>query len=131
MERRPVSPWTWQEQFGFAQACEVTSAQRILWCTGQASTDPDGHPVHPGDLRAQLHQSFDNLQTVLSAADLSMAHVVRLTCYSTDPDAMLAIWDDLRDRLETGACRPALTLIGVHRLAYPELLVELEATAAA
>ncbi|MFI8829032.1 RidA family protein [Streptomyces sp. NPDC053431] len=129
MERKAISPWTWQEHFGFDQACETKGAQRTLWCTGQASTDDDGHPIHAGDLHAQLHRSFDNLETVLAAAGYSLADVVRLVLYATDPDALLAIWDELRTRLAAGSCSPALTLVGVSRLAYPELLVEIEATA--
>ena len=37
MERRVINPWTWQDQFGFVQANEVTGAQKILVCSGQTS----------------------------------------------------------------------------------------------
>jgi hypothetical protein len=37
----------------------------------------------------------------------------------------------LQERLDQAGCRYAATLLGVSRLARPELLVELEATAAA
>ncbi|MFC8277263.1 RidA family protein [Streptomyces sp. NPDC057271] len=127
--RRALSPWTWQEEFGFEQVCEMSGAHRTLWLTGQASTDADGHPVHPGDMSAQLQQTFDNLEEVLRAADAKLSDVVRLVCYTTDVDELFTVWDELRTRLAAGGCRPALTLLGVTRLAYPELLVELEATA--
>ena len=35
----------------------------------------------------------------------------------------------LRQRLDEAGCKPASTLLGVSRLAFPEMLVELEATA--
>ena len=48
MERRVINPWKWQDAFGFAQAIEVTGSQRTLSCSGQASQDGDGAPIHAG-----------------------------------------------------------------------------------
>src|SRR5438552_618789 len=45
MERRAVNPWKWQDQFGFAQAIEVTGAQKVLVCSGQTSVDANGEGV--------------------------------------------------------------------------------------
>ena len=56
MGRRVINPWTWQDQFGFVQALEVTGSERALFCAGQTSSDADGNPVHAGDMRAQLGQ---------------------------------------------------------------------------
>jgi hypothetical protein len=52
MERRVVNPWSWQDQFGFVQANELQGMQRVLICSGQASVDADGRPLHAGDMRA-------------------------------------------------------------------------------
>ena len=65
MDRRIINPWTWQEQFGFVQATEISGAQRTIFCAGQVSTDDEGRPVHPEDMRAQINQALDNLETVL------------------------------------------------------------------
>jgi hypothetical protein len=40
MERHIINPWTWQDEFGFAQAVEAVGARRVLYCTGQTATDP-------------------------------------------------------------------------------------------
>ena len=112
------------------QANEVTGA-RMLLCAGQTSTDADGHPVHAGDMRAQVALALDNLEAVLREAGLTLAHVVRLNYYTTDVDALFGAYDLVQQRLQGGGCRPASTLLGVTRLAFPELLVEIEATAAA
>ncbi len=125
------SPWTWQEEFGFPQARQASDVRRMVFCTGQAATDGAGHAVHAGDMSAQLRQSFDNLNQVLAAAGVTMRNVVRLTVYTTDVDELFAIWDELKAHLHETQCQPALTLLGVTRLAYPDLLVEIEATAAA
>jgi enamine deaminase RidA (YjgF/YER057c/UK114 family) len=131
MERQVINPWSWQEQFGFVQANELRGPQRWLVCAGQAALDEAGRPLHPGDVRAQVRQALDNLETVLGQGGFSLADVVRLTVYTTDVDGLLAAWEELSGRLGQATCRTAMTLLGVTRLAYPELMVEVEATAAA
>jgi enamine deaminase RidA (YjgF/YER057c/UK114 family) len=129
MERRIINPWSWQDQFAFVQANEVTGGQRTLYCAGQTASAPDGSPLHPGDMAAQIDAAFDNLETVLAEAGMTLADVVRLTYYTTDVDAFLGAYGTLAERLAAGNCRPAATLLGVTRLAFPEFLVEIEATA--
>jgi len=131
MERRVVNPWTWQDQFGFAQAIEVTGSERVLFCAGQTSSDADGNPVHSGDMQAQLSHALDNLETVLSEAGFELSQVVRLNTYTTDVDAFLQASAQVAGRMAEAGCRPSATLLGVERLAFPEFLVELEATAVA
>ena len=129
MERRIVNPWGWQDNLGFAQANEVTGGQRVLYCAGQASVDTDGKPVHVNDMVGQINQSFDNLEAVLKQAGLELSNVVRLCYYTTDVDRLFASYDVVTGRLQAANCRPASTLVGVTRLALPELMIEIEATA--
>ena len=117
MEQRKVNPWTWQDQFGFSQAVEVTGAARVLYCAGQTSTAADGSTLHAGDMRAQAAAALDNLEAVLRKANMTLANVVRLNTYVTDVDRYLT--------------EAAATLLGISRLAFPDLLVEIEATAVA
>ena len=129
MEQRVVNPWKWQDQFGYSQAIEIGAAERMLFCAGQVSIDADGSIVHAGDLRAQLNQAFDNLETVLDQAGFSLSNVVRLDYFTTDPDGFGANDDVVKRRFEAAGHVPASVLIGVARLGAPELLVEIEATA--
>ena len=131
MQRRIINPWTWQDAWGYVQANEVTGARRVLICSGQLATDADGHLLHAGDMRGQIGQSLDNLETVLRAAGLGLGDVVRLNYYTTDVDAFVEAMADFGERLAAANCRPACTLLGVSRLVYPDQLVELEATACA
>ncbi len=131
MERRIINPWTWQDQFGYVQANEVSDAQRTLFCAGQTSVDEEGWPVHPEDMRAQIIQAMDNLETVLKEAGFELSDVVRLNIYTTDVDRFFEAFDAAVGRMEETGCRPASTLLGVTRLAFPELMVEIEATAVA
>lgn len=131
MQRREINPWTWQDRLGFVQAIDVTGAGRVLFCSGQTSVDADGRPLHPGDMGAQFNTAVDNLETVLAGAGLSLADVVRLTYYTTDVGALFAAGAEAGRRLLRGGCRPSSTLVGVTRLAQPELMIEIEATAVA
>ena len=130
MQHRLVNPWTWQESYGFAQAHEVTAAGRLLFVAGQTSVDPEGRPVHPADMSAQVKQALANLKTVVEAAGGSLRDVVRLNYYTTDVKALFAAWRDVTTALSAAGCKPASTVLGVGQLALPELLVEIEATAA-
>jgi 2-iminobutanoate/2-iminopropanoate deaminase len=123
-----VNPWTWQDQFGFAQAVTTVPPSRWIFLAGQGPADADGATV-PGDIGAQLRQCLDNLETVLAQAGADLSHVVRLNYYTTDVDALFGAWNMITERLAAGGCRPASTLLGVARLAFPEMLVEIEATA--
>jgi enamine deaminase RidA (YjgF/YER057c/UK114 family) len=124
-----VNPWTWQDQFGFSQAITVTPPSRWVFCAGQSSVDSDGAVLHAGDIGAQLAQSFNNLDTVLQQAGTNLSHVVRLNYYTTDVDGLLGAWHLIAERLDEAGCRPTSTLLGVARLAFPDLLIEIEATA--
>ena len=129
MERRAINPWTWQDNFGYSQAIEVSGAQRTIFCAGQTSTDEEGAPVHLHDMRGQLNQAMDNLQRVLQESGAGLSDVVRLNIYTTDVDLFFEAYDTVVSRLAEASCQPASTLLGVARLAFPELLVEIEATA--
>ena len=130
MERRVINPWAWQDQFGFVQANEVSGSQRTIFLAGQVSVDAEGSPLHAGDMRAQIEQAMDNLETVLREAGAELSDVVRLNYYTTDVDGCLEAWDDaISTRLSEAGSRPASTLLGVARLYHPDILIEIEATA--
>jgi enamine deaminase RidA (YjgF/YER057c/UK114 family) len=130
MERRIINPWKWQDQYGFVQGVEIGGAQRVLYCAGQVSVDAEGNPVNPGDMSAQIRQALDNLEKVLETAGYVMADVVRLNFYTTDVDGIIGAWPQIKNRLAQTECRQASTLLGVTRLYHPDILVEIEATAA-
>lgn len=130
MAQRRVNPWKWQDQFAFSQAIDVSGATRTLYCAGQASVDGEGRPMHAGHMDAQLDQAFRNLATVLEAAGFTLGDVVRLNYYTTDIDAFFQAQDVVARHLGAAGSQPAGALLGVSRLAFPDLLVEIEATAA-
>ena len=99
MERRIINPWTWQDEFGYVQANEVSGVQRTLYCSGQAANDAQGAAVLAGDMRGQITLAVDNLETLLAAAGFSVADIVRLNIYTTDVDQFFAHYDAFVGRL--------------------------------
>ena len=129
---RAINPWTWGDRVAVSQAIETTGGQRILHCSGQTSLAADGAVLHAGDMDAQTRQALDNVEVVLTAAEMTLTDVVRLNYYTTDVNAFReAMHDVIVDRLRAAGCAPACTLLGVQQLARPELLIEIEATAIA
>lgn len=124
-----INPWTWQSHYAFVQGRRVPGAHSVLHCAGQTSVDEDGRPMHEGDMAAQITQAFNNLETVLNTAGLDLSNLVRLNYYTTDVDGLFACYETVTSRLAAAGANPCSTLLGVTRLAFPELLIELEATA--
>ena len=131
MERTAINPWTWSSRLGFDQAHLIAGQRRQLVLSGQDSVDAKGAPRHPGDMGAQLGLAIDNLETVLAAVEMSLADVVRLNVYTTDVDLLLPHYGVPASRLGAAGVAPAMTLLGVARLAIPGQAVELEGTAVA
>jgi enamine deaminase RidA (YjgF/YER057c/UK114 family) len=127
--RAIVNPWTWQDRFAFVHANVISDGRRVAYCAGQTSTDADGNAIHKGDMAGQIEQALANVETVLGEAGMALSDVVRLNYYVTDVDAFLQAGETLKTALAGAGCRPASTLLGVTRLASPDFLVEIEATA--
>jgi enamine deaminase RidA (YjgF/YER057c/UK114 family) len=126
MQRTSINPWSWPIALGFDQAELIEGQGRLLVCSGQDAVDADGAPQHPGDMAAQLELALDNLEAVVSAADMTLANVVRLNCYTTDIDELFELFPRINDRF--GGSRYATSVLGVAQLPA-QLLVMLEATA--
>jgi len=129
MSRKDVNPWEWSKAFGFSQAVEVSGATQFLVCSGQTAIGADGSPPETADMGAQVRQAFANLQTVLGSANLTAADVIRINYYTTDVDELIAVLGPLAGEF-LGNNLPASTLLGVSRLAFPQLKIEIEAVAA-
>ena len=129
MNARKINPWKWQDPLGFSQAIEVSAVTHVLQCAGQAAMSADGKPMHAGDMRSQVVLAMDNIETVLKAAGYDWSNVVQLNYYTTDVQQFFAAYDVVLDRLKRAGSQPASTLLGVAALAFPELMVEIEAKA--
>lgn len=129
MKRTAVNPWDWSLNFGYNQAEIITNPQRQLICAGQTACDAKGAAQHKGDMRNQIALSLDNLEAVLKAGDMSIANVTRISIFTTDMDETMKNYDVIGQRFGAHNVTPPVTLLGVTKLALPDLMFEIEATA--
>ncbi len=130
MKRTPINPWPWSLKLGYNQAEIIQETNRQLICAGQTAVDSTGNPQHPGDMRKQIMLALDNLTAVLNAADMDLSNITRVSIFTTDVDEALKHFDVLGARFGPHNAAPAMTLLGVTRLAIPGLMFEIEAIAA-
>lgn len=114
------------EPFRLAQGYRVDD---LLFVSGQTAIDEEGQVVGGSDFDAQAEQTFRNLQRVLEAGGSSLANVVKVTIFLRDMANFPKIVE-LRGRWFTPPY-PADTIVEVSSLAFPELLIEIEAIAVA
>jgi enamine deaminase RidA (YjgF/YER057c/UK114 family) len=137
MKRQPVNPWDWGLKWQMNQAEVVEGASRTLHCSGQVAVEPDSSSdlgisvVSPGEIRGQIASALSNIDAVLAKAGMSRENVTTLRFFTTDIDGFLANYDVYATWIAEAGTRPPQSLIGVARLVLPELMVEIEATAAA
>jgi len=114
-------------QPSYSHVVTISGSGKIVYIAGQLARDIDGNCVGVGDMRAQMEQTFQNLDHCLKAAGATWADVVKTNTYVTDFDAFQAC-ADVRMRY-FGVATPTSTTVGVTRLAGPDFMVEIEAVA--
>ena len=105
-----------------------------VWLAGNTASrfDPDrGRMVIDGDVEAQSRLAHDKITTILGAAGLSTASVIKMTDYVTPAglDGYGAV-DDFRREIFRGRL-PAQTTVVVKRLLRAQAQIEIEAVASA
>jgi len=112
----------------YSHVVTVTGPARTVYIAGQLARDAEGNIVGPGDMRAQLEQTFKNLDACLKAAGATWANVVKLNFFVTDVGYLPAI-RTARDEYVDTANPPASTAVQVVALFSPDALLEVEAYA--
>ena len=106
----------------YSHVVTVTGPGKTIYVAGQLGRDAEGNIV--GDMRAQMEQTFKNLDACLKAAGAGWADVVKTNTYVTDYDAFSKC-SDVRMRY-FGVASPTSTTIQISRLAQPGAMVEIE-----
>ena len=68
----------------YSHVVTVAGPAKMIYIAGQLARDADGNIVGPGDMRAQLEQTFTNLDACLKAAGATWADVVKTNTFVTD-----------------------------------------------
>lgn len=113
-----------QGRAAYSHVVTVNGPGKTIYIAGQLARDVEGNIVGPGDMRAQLEQTFKNLDLCLKAAGATWADVVKSNTYVTDYQAFSQC-SDVRMRY-FGVASPTSTTIQISGLAQPEAMVEIE-----
>jgi 2-iminobutanoate/2-iminopropanoate deaminase len=106
---------------------DAVRAGELLFVSGCVPVDADGNLVGGDDVVAQARRVFENIGSVLAAAGVGPADVVKITIFVTDIDDRPKI-NPVRQEF-FGETRPASTLVEISRLAIPGAKIEVEAVA--
>jgi reactive intermediate/imine deaminase len=116
--------WSWDDKLPLAQAKQIGNT---IYVSGQVAFNSQGKLVGKGNMKTQTRQVFRNIKAVLAAAGAKMEHVIKINTYITDGSKFM---DMLEARGEIfGNNPPASTAVVVAGLAFPGLLIEVEAIA--
>ena len=109
----------------------VASAGELVVVAGQVGMTATGE-VAVDDVVAQTKQAFENVRSVIEAGGCSMRDVVRLQTFLTragDIPGFMKARSEIFPRYFPEGVYPPNTLLVIHQLVRPELLVEIEAIA--
>ena len=126
MAREIIQPVSVHSTTGVGYS-HVAKAGDTVYIAGQIALDVDGNLVGKGDIEAQTHQVYANLQAIIEELGGSLEDIVKLTTYLTDRSHLEA-FRRVRNRFFR-VPSPPNTLLFVSGLAHPDYLVEIEAVA--
>jgi 2-iminobutanoate/2-iminopropanoate deaminase len=109
-----------------AHGVEVPPGARLLFTNGQVGTKLDG--TTPQTTAEQAEVVFARLEAVLTAANMVLSDIVRLTVFLTNQEDV-GTFVEARDRV-MGDHKPGAIILVVKALARPELKIEIETIAA-
>jgi 2-iminobutanoate/2-iminopropanoate deaminase len=120
----PLGVWS---PFGAFSMAVVQGDGRIVHLKGQVSLDVHGHVIGPGDIRAQVRKTFENIRDVLGSMGGCMSDIISLVHYATDIEAFMGT-GDIRTEF-FAAPYPVTTTVQIQRLYHPDLMIEVTAVA--
>jgi len=122
------SDWT---KGRFSEAVTVMGPGKMIFLAGVGSENENGNGgdiLYKGDFAAQRKYAFDKIKRALEKNGATLGDIAKMVTYLTD----------VRYQSDFGKCRqdifgttpmPAHTLLTISQLAWPGMLVEIDATA--
>ncbi|MDZ4356041.1 MAG: RidA family protein [Variovorax sp.] len=120
------SEWT---KGKFSEVVTVTNPGRIIFLSGMgAEREGDGKIIHQDNFMEQCRYAYMKIGKALAAQGAGLKDIVRLVTYVTD---VRYFQDVLKCRAEVFGSLPipASTFLTVSQLAWPNMTIEIDATA--
>jgi enamine deaminase RidA (YjgF/YER057c/UK114 family) len=111
----------------YSHGVETRAGARILHVSGQVGRTPEGHL--PADFHGQCRQALLNVSAVLSAANMTLRDIVKMSFFLVRREDMATLVEVRKELLD--GVRPAITTLFVAGLVSPDWLVEVEVVACA
>jgi enamine deaminase RidA (YjgF/YER057c/UK114 family) len=106
----------------------VTEGGKTIWMRGQCPQNlDDGVNIRSIDPAEQTHKVMQNIKQLIEEAGGTMNHLVKIVVYITDIKNREVIYQVIGEYIKN--VHPVSTGLVVKRLARPEWLVEIDATA--
>jgi enamine deaminase RidA (YjgF/YER057c/UK114 family) len=107
----------------------IGRGSRIVYISGQVGFDEEGNLVGEGNHIVQAQQAYRNLATAVEAVGGTVRDIAKITVFVVGHRQDLV--EPLREARNAvfGDHKPASTFLGVEKLIYPTLLIEVEAVA--
>lgn len=136
MEKQRLMPkghWDWSMPVPFSQGWKVGNC-KLIFVGGQISADEHGRTIGVGDIETQTRNVFEGIRRVLREAGADMKDIVKFNTFYVfegEGDEITEYWEKMtKVRMEffdePGPCGTGVRVSG---LAYPDLLIEVEAIA--
>jgi len=116
----------WEKEYGYSQAVKV---EDTIYISGQVSHDDKGKVVGHGDMEDKMRTAYSNIQKILSQYGATMENLVEETLYVTDMESAFAAAVKCRKEIFNGTPIIASTIVQIHRLAFPQLMIEIKCNA--
>ena len=117
----------------YSHVARVPPGATLVVVAGQIAMNVEGELVGVGDFERQCAQTYENVGAALRSAGADWSHVIGFMTFLTRAEDIprLAAWRqrEFPKLFPTGAYPPN-TLLVVGALAHPQLLLEVQATAA-
>ena len=113
----------------FADAVTVTGPAKTIYLAGMGSEDAtSGTILYQGDFLEQCRYAYAKIKKILATQRATMADIVKVTAYVTDmrygPDYSKCFAEAM-----SGAVLPTHTFVNISQLAWPGMMIEVDATA--
>ena len=130
MPIQAINPPALSKPTGYSHVT-IVPAGRQVHVSGQVALNAQGQIVGKGDLAAQAEQVYANLGAALGAAGTGFSSVFKMVTYVVDltPEKAAAV-RGVRNRNFGDGPYPASTMVGVTSLVSPDMLIEVEVSAA-
>ena len=128
MKRKLINPGSTKALYDNYHFSQATRVGDIIWVSGQTGIDAAMKPGKGMEEQAQL--AFQNLQSVLEGAGVTLGDVVEIVTFHTSLRAEMAAFMKVKDTFFRNNY-PSWSAVGVTELALPDLCVEIRAVAVA